>query len=156
MLVARNTFRSPNAGCRLIDETRYVRGRRARPHDVPRPRKRKGNDDGLRAYVSTLTTITADRLARLKPIHETHEGADIASAFGAIEAAEPAPSTESSEPRWHLTFADKSGAAILVVTTASSAPWHGTIEGHRVAYRTDRLVKWLTDRYAPDEASAVR
>jgi hypothetical protein len=108
------------------------------------------------AYVSTLTTITADRLARLKPIHETHEGADIASAFGAIEAAEPAPSTESSEPRWHLTFADKSGAAILVVTTASSAPWHGTIEGHRVAYRTDRLVKWLTDRYAPDEASAVR
>lgn len=108
------------------------------------------------AYVSTLTTITAEHLARVKPLHETKSEADIDAAFAAIEAAEPERSKESSEPRWHLTFADGSGKAILVVTTAAIAPRHGTIDGHDVVYRTNRLVHWLTEHYAPEEASTAR
>jgi hypothetical protein len=108
------------------------------------------------AYTSTLTTIGPDRLARLKPLHETKSKADISAAFAAIEAAEPVGATESSEPRWHLTFADASEKTILVVTTATFAPRHGSIDGRRVIYRTDRLVQWLTEQYAPEEASGLR
>jgi hypothetical protein len=124
--------------------------------EAKRPRATSLTVRHVGAYVSTLTTITPGRLARLKPLHETRSDADISAAFEAIEAAEPAPSNESSEPRWHLSFADESGTPILVVTTAVFAPRHGAIDGRRVIYRTDRLVHWLTERYAPEEASARR
>lgn len=106
------------------------------------------------AYTSTLVEITPEKLARLKPTADVHDRHVIAGALDAIEAAEPASTSEMSEQRWHLTFADDAGTTLLVVTSSIPAPRHGTIDGRHVVFANDTLVRYLATHFAPSEAGA--
>lgn len=70
------------------------------------------------ALVSTLSTIRPEQLQATKPVSVSHEPSAIDAAFAAIELAEPSPTNETSEARWNLSFADKHGETILIVTSS--------------------------------------
>jgi hypothetical protein len=107
------------------------------------------------AFVSTRTTIRLEQLAASAPVGETHDERAIGEAFDAIAGAEPVRSSDTSEARWHMTFLDRDGKSIAVVTTAVFAPRHGAIDGAPVLFHNDRLVRWLAQRYAPGELPAL-
>ncbi|MBD5655295.1 MAG: hypothetical protein IAI50_08935 [Candidatus Eremiobacteraeota bacterium] len=107
------------------------------------------------ALVATRTTLRPEQLAAGHPIGETHDAHAIGQAFDAIASAEPSVTSDTSEGRWHLTFLDRAGKPIAVVTTAVFAPRHGTIDGTWVLFHNDRLVRWLAHRYAPNEIPLI-